>query len=154
MKKTIRESIIIVIVAALMGFVVNALNPRGFKMTADTRQDAFLAKGISLSGAREKLEQGSSLFVDARSPEEFNESHVSGAVNIPAYQGDSLLDDVKNRVTVDDTSREIVVYCSSRDCDSADLVADAIYRAGCRNTLYVMKEGFDGWTEEGYPLDK
>ena len=154
MRRTVKESIIIVIVAALMGFVVNAFNPRGFRMTADTRPDAFQAQEISLSEAREKFQTGSSLFVDARSPEEFNEAHVPGAVNIRAYQGDSLLEDVKAHVTADDLSRGIVVYCSNRDCDSAGLAADAIYRAGSGNTIYVMKEGFDGWTGEGYPLEK
>jgi phage shock protein E len=65
------------------------------------------AKSDQISSINEKIRAGA-LLVDVRSPEEFNQGHLSGALNIPIDHLDDHLD-----AFGDDLDREIVVYCRS-----------------------------------------
>lgn len=58
-------------------------------------------------GAREKVKAGAFL-LDVRSPGEFAEGHLPGAVNVPVQELEATLASLPV-----DRSREIVVYCRS-----------------------------------------
>ncbi len=51
------------------------------------------------------LEEGNYIIVDVRSPEEYKESHIKSAINIPV---DAISENVKL-----DKSKKILVYCKS-----------------------------------------
>lgn len=64
--------------------------------------------GARISGqeARELVESGA-LLVDVRSPEEFADGHIDGAINIPIQQLSGRLGELG------DDDGQIVVYCQS-----------------------------------------
>lgn len=62
---------------------------------------------ITGEGAREKVKAGAFL-LDVRSPGEFAEGHLPGAVNVPVQELEATLASLPV-----DRSREIVVYCRS-----------------------------------------
>lgn len=51
------------------------------------------------------MEENEHIIVDVRTPEEYNESHIEGAINIPHDQINENIDLDKNKI--------IVVYCMS-----------------------------------------
>lgn len=53
------------------------------------------------------IEQGA-LLIDVRTPEEFEDGHIEGAINIPHTQTEALVDAVGS-----DPDRPVVVYCRS-----------------------------------------
>ena len=47
------------------------------------------------------------LLIDVRTPEEYRENHIEGAVNIPVYE----IDNIKNEII--DQNKVILVYCKT-----------------------------------------
>ena len=47
------------------------------------------------------------LLIDVRTPEEYRENHIEGAVNIPVYE----IDNLKNEII--DPNKVILVYCKT-----------------------------------------
>ena len=64
---------------------------------------------VATKTAREAVATGAPL-IDVRSPEEFADGHLDGAINIPVDQVEKRLDEVAALAGVDKT---VVVYCRS-----------------------------------------
>lgn len=57
--------------------------------------------------ATEIYERANALLIDVRTPEEYRENHIEGAVNIPVYE----IDNIKNEII--DPNKVILVYCKT-----------------------------------------
>ena len=57
--------------------------------------------------ATEIYERTNALLIDVRTPEEYRENHIEGAVNIPVYE----IDNIKNEII--DQNKVILVYCKT-----------------------------------------
>ena len=55
-----------------------------------------------------KFQKEGAIIIDVRSPQEFQESHIDGAISIPEYE---IKKEIENKIP--DKSESIVVYCSS-----------------------------------------
>lgn len=78
---------------------------------------------------------GSAFLLDVRTPGEFAEGHIEGAVNIPSYQ-------LKNRMAELPKNKPIIVYCAMgyRAADVARVLTEA---DGFQVKTYV--EGMSEW---------
>jgi len=81
--------------------------------------------------------------VDARTRVEFEESHIAGAINVPAVQ---VLGMLPRRVT--DKHRELVFYCNGPKCTKSQKAARAATDLGYTNIL-EYNEGLPAWTKAG-----
>jgi phage shock protein E len=86
------------------------------------------------------------LLLDVRSPQEFAEGHVAGALNIP-------FNEVRDRVTElgDDKAREVVVYC--RSGKRAGLAEKTLRKLGFTAVLHLTGDML-GWQRDGRPIAK
>jgi cytochrome c oxidase cbb3-type subunit 3 len=84
------------------------------------------------------------ILIDARSPSDWIQFHIPGAVPIPYYDADKL-----DRVPKDGTW--VVAYCACPHHASGEVV-DALRRRGYPNTA-VLDEGILFWRRSGYPLE-
>ena len=82
--------------------------------------------------------------VDVRTPQEFAEGHIEGAVNIPVE-----LPDFMDQVSQLDPNGTYAVYCRSGN-RSQPAVA-GMSSVGI-NGIYELESGTTGWTSEGQPL--
>ena len=82
--------------------------------------------------------------IDVRTPVEFAEGHIIGAVNIPVQQPDFI-----ERVARLDPKSTYAVYCRSGN-RSKSAVAQ-MQGAGVTN-IYELASGTNGWTAEGRAL--
>ena len=57
--------------------------------------------------ATEIYERTTALLIAVRTPEEYRENHIEGAVNIPVYE----IDNIKNEII--DPNKVILVYCKT-----------------------------------------
>jgi rhodanese-related sulfurtransferase len=105
-------------------------------------------KAIKLDFAHKLFKDGIQ-FIDSRSPEEFAEGHIKGAVNIPFYGSENHLN-VINRIN---KLKIVVTYCSSSDCDISTLSADELFKLGFKR-VYIFIGGYDEWTKNNYPITK
>lgn len=79
------------------------------------------------------------IWVDARSNEEFEAGHYSGAIHIDESDWDSGLVVLMDRWL--EAPRPIVIYCGSEDCGSSRRLADRLRQALPEGEIYSLKGG-------------
>ena len=151
MSTILRRIGIILLVSGVVTVVANRLHPRRIPWVQDWSKqvEAQAAKQdikvIPLTVALERFRSGESLFVDARSADHFAKGHISGAVSVPFEQFDELFPVIVDLI---DSGRELVVYCSNRECDDALLLAIELRAMGCSNAVLYI-DGFEVWQTYG-----
>ncbi len=91
---------------------------------------------------------GAALFLDARSPEEYAEGHIAGALNVPF---DEVFKNPALARAVDPKGRPIITYCGGGDCDLSRSLAFSLIDAGFRKVL-VFTGGIPAWRDGGQPM--
>ncbi len=150
-------SLAMLVASAALGLLVNHFSPRGLPifpkpqpeqpaslplpsgllpMTPDQAHAAFAAKA--------------SLFLDARSAQEYDKGHIPGALNLPARSFEARYPDLVERV---EAAPSLVVYCQSIECDEAVEVADRL-RGLVAKPIHVFEQGWGAWQAAGFPQKK
>ena len=75
--------------------------------------------------ATEIYERTNALLIDVRTPEEYRENHIEGAVNIPVYE----IDNLKNEII--DPNKVVLVYCKTGK--SSKIVKQILIQNGYKN---------------------
>ncbi len=163
--KTIRDAILIVIIAAALGFGVNAARVRlsmgGLPLSTpwpDNRKIQKLAVPpsyqpgdslISLEDAYNLFLQKKAIFIDARGQSEYSDGHIKGALNLPFEEWDSYWESVKGNLSPD---TEIVAYCEGLDCELSLFLERELKQQGYKKT-YTFFGGWLTWKDEGLPIE-
>ncbi len=84
------------------------------------------------------------VLLDVRSPEEFQNGHVEGAVNLPHGRI------VERNLADYPIATLFVVYCAGPHCNGADRAAIRLARLG--RPVKKMIGGVEGWKDEGFAL--
>lgn len=95
---------------------------------------------------RAKAKTPDFVVLDVRTPEEFSEGHLSGAVNL-----NSAAPDFQAKLGALDRSKEYLVYCRSGN-RSRNVIA-AMEKLDFNRVLH-MHQGIIGWQQKKYPLVK
>ena len=82
--------------------------------------------------------------VDVRTPEEFAQGHIEGAVNIPVEYADFT-----DQVSQLDADSTYAVYC--RSGNRSQTAVDQMSGVGV-NGIYELESGTNGWAAAGQPL--
>ena len=82
--------------------------------------------------------------VDVRTPEEFAQGHIEGAINIPVEYADFT-----DQVSQLDADGTYAVYCRSGNRSRS--AVDQMSEVGI-NGIYELKSGTNGWAATGQPL--
>ena len=151
MNPTIKRIGVLLLASAVAAVVANSVHPRRIAWVQDwSRQVEAKAaqrriKVVPLSVARQKLQSGDVVFIDARSATEFELGHIPGAVSIPFPSFEEKFAEIG---TLLDSGQELVVYCKNRECDDSLLLATELQAMGCSNlVLYI--DGFELWQKHG-----
>jgi rhodanese-related sulfurtransferase len=97
-----------------------------------------------------KLDTGDSfVLVDALAPMVYAHSHLPGAINLPPVGLDP--EQVLRRIP--DRHAEIIVYCTSPDCDDSIQTARRLQALGYTNVRRYAG-GKNEWRDEGLPLER
>jgi len=103
---------------------------------------------IDLEQTKLLWDEGECIFVDARSPEEYEAGHIPGAINWPLDAFDEYHEKYRDIISPDDC---IVVYCEDESCDfSADLADSLVWEYFQK--VYRFKNGIDEWLSAINPL--
>lgn len=94
---------------------------------------------ISQAALMQRIEAGhEQLILDVRSPEEYAEGHVPGAINIPHDQLNSRVAEIGSH-----KNKEVVLYC--RSGKRAAMAADILHSAGFSKLLHLEGDMY-GWS--------
>jgi len=151
--KTIKESVIIIIIAVIAGFAINLFHPDGFQMVGRQALNYKKILFISTLEARIKYESSSALFVDSRSPGEFEESRIPGALSIPSAPEALSWKRIRQYFPELNKPRELVVYCTGTSCGTSEELARRFIEMGYDRHIYIIRMGIPEWEELGYPVE-
>jgi rhodanese-related sulfurtransferase len=105
---------------------------------------------VSAEELRRKLESGDDfVLVDALAPMVYAHSHLPGAINLPA----SDVDPARVAKRIPDRSTEIVVYCTSPECEDSVVTGARLRELGYTNVTHYAG-GKDEWKALGLPLER
>lgn len=109
-------------------------------------------KGIVVIGLEQlrKMNGDNIYILDARTEDDYKEGHIPGAILFDFYQFEIFADRVLPLI---DPEGDIIVYCSSPLCDSSSFLATELFSMGYFN-IYLYKDGFQKWKNEGLPIEK
>jgi rhodanese-related sulfurtransferase len=97
-----------------------------------------------------KLESADRLvLVDALAPMVYAHSHLPGAINLPPAD----IDPARVARQIPDRATEIVVYCSSPQCDDSVATAKRLQELGYTNVWHYAG-GKNEWRDAGLPLER
>ncbi|MDQ6970404.1 MAG: rhodanese-like domain-containing protein [Mariprofundus sp.] len=114
---------------------------------SETTVDGY--KNTTLQHAYERWQQGATssdpfVFLDVRTPGEFADGHVPGAINIPVQ----VLQERLNEVPKD---KQVYLHCEAGGRSAK--AAKMLLKAGIDN-FENMPAGMRGWRDAGYPVQK
>ena len=102
---------------------------------------------ISFDDLQKKIKAGEKFtLADARSREDYDKSHLPGAISVPA-------EDVRDNAGRLDKNSEIITYCGSFQCPASTMAAKEFMGIGFKNVL-DYKGGIQEWTEKGQPTER
>jgi rhodanese-related sulfurtransferase len=91
--------------------------------------------------------QPATLFVDVRSPADYEVGHVAGAVNLPEEEFEARLPSLLLRM---EQAGAVVVYCKSVDCGKSLWAALRLRQRGLTQTK-IYPGGWNEWSNRGLP---
>jgi rhodanese-related sulfurtransferase len=103
-------------------------------------------KSITKDELKDKLENDEVTLIEVLEEEEFNKSHIAGAINIPLKR---IGTEAEQKFSKND---EIVVYCSDYDCTASPKAAKKLVSLGFKN-VYDYKGGKKEWKEAGLAME-
>ena len=98
---------------------------------------------VTVAEAKALIEEKPDMVIlDVRTPSEYNDGHLEGAINIPVDSLAGSLDELSE----DD---ELLVYCRTGNRSAR---AVGILEDGGFTKIFHMDEGITGWLDAGYPV--
>jgi hypothetical protein len=114
--KMIVQALAILLIASAAGLLVNALRPDGLGLL-EAGQSAVAANRengeIGIKDATELFASGRGLFLDARTPWEFEAGRIQGALSLPPDEFDFLFPELEERLR---SAEALITYCDGERC--------------------------------------
>jgi rhodanese-related sulfurtransferase len=85
------------------------------------------------------------ILADARDVDSFDDTHIPGAIPVPADEVDRLADAY-------DRDMDVITYCGSYQCLASTMAAKEFMKKGFRH-VWDYKGGIKEWTEDGNPVE-
>ncbi|REJ81985.1 MAG: rhodanese-like domain-containing protein [Bacteroidetes bacterium] len=101
---------------------------------------------MDVKSYKEMLDNNKGVLLDVRTPEEFSEGHIPGAINI-----DYNAENFKSEIEKLDKSKQYNVYCRSGRRSAAAM--EMMEQSGF-NKVINLEGGILGWQEAGYEVKK
>ena len=103
-------------------------------------------KTIETEELKKKLDNNEVTLIEVLEEEEYNESHIKGAINIPLKK---ISFEARKKFDKDDN---LVVYCSDEDCTASPTAAEKLKDSGFKN-VWDYEGGKKAWKEAGLPME-
>lgn len=163
-----RQTIILIILSAIIGITANYISPKGIELIGKYRE---ISSGnepiippnaeegdpsfIALDLAELEFNRGEALFVDCREFEEFECGTIPGAINIPFdYLPDEnleqYLDSTLGFIAKD---QRIITFCSGDECDLSLHLARNL-KAFDYTNIFIFFGGAREWENFGLEVER
>jgi rhodanese-related sulfurtransferase len=148
------QALLIILIASLLGMGSNLIRRDRIPFIShktDFVKEEKKGNAITLAEAKERFDNGTGFFVDARSGEDFQRGHILNAYSLPEEVFEERIDEVK--ITFPDSKEfAIIVYCGGEECDASTKLAEQLRQSGYTN-VRVFFDGWNEWVKAGYPVE-
>lgn len=153
MRLAIREALVLLVAAIVLGVVYTAFTHKGVFADSTDSALASLATSapamISRDEARTLFDANTAFFVDARHAFDYKLGHIKGAINIPLNEYDAY----KSVITPLPKDRLIVVYCDGAECNSSIELSSKLFLEGYSN-VKIFFGGWREWESAQFPVER
>lgn len=120
----------------------------GFPVVTDDNTEEILEfKTITVDEAYEVfLNNEDYLFIDVRSEDEYEGSHIEDAINIPVSEIEERLGEIPK-------DKPVIVYCNGSSCNRSGQAASILKENGYKEVFDLIGGGVFEWEEKGYPVE-
>ncbi len=146
---TIKQAAGIALLALILGFSINHIRQDGLSVI-ELQEDLLPQdiqkkelESISIENAQELLKIGKAIFVDLRSKDDFERSHIPKSLNFSSKNIYDLLAFLDQQVS---KQTEIILFGTDREDDTPTETALFLQMTGHEN-VKIMAEGWAGWNE-------
>ena len=93
---------------------------------------------------RSEINNENIILIDIRTPEEYNEGHIEGAININYYSHD-----FSNQISQLDKDKTYYIYCrrGSRSGNALEVFRNLNF-----NEVYDLRNGINSWVNQGFEI--
>lgn len=158
MLKLIVKVLVIGVVSTLLGVLTHRTFLRQslsgeIILRADTQKIKSMVPSlgvITLAEAKQRLDSGTAVFIDARNELLYKDGHLQGAISFPVqdYEKTRSLEKI-----ADLKETKVVVYCSGKDCPDSSTLAGYLAKEGFLD-IEIFEGGWPEWSAAGYPSEK
>lgn len=153
--KEVIHALLIVVLAAAVGLIHNALSADGLPLFSRTPRVAPIEQAAAmeirtttLTEAKALFDRGEAIFIDARPAEAYAEGHIVGAVSLPYDTFEECYPEVADQLPVD---LLLITYCDGTTCAKSAELALLLNQIGYSH-LSVFFGGWTEWKNAGYPV--
>lgn len=149
----IRQTIFILLISVAIGAAMNLTRPDGipfvgsWSMADKLKTDDGTTMSIPLEDARALFVENAAIFLDARTPAEYDQGHIQGAVNLPWNKVDNYFETV---IMTLDPETVVITYCDGKACSLSHDLAGLLKDLGFTR-VKVLVNGWTLWKEQGLP---
>ena len=154
-KTALLQAAVILVIAIILGLVVNTVRKDGIAVMGDWSAEARLTTStgerliVSLSEAEKMFEDKAAVFMDARSKEEYDAGHIQGAISLPWHEVEQQIMGVVERIPPD---RAIITYCDGETCALSKDLALFLKEMGYEK-VRVLVNGWSLWKGAELPVE-
>jgi rhodanese-related sulfurtransferase len=152
-KTAFGQTAALALLAAVLGLIVNQVRSDSIPVLGDWSPEARITLKfgknilIPFEEAKDKFLTGAAVFIDARTPELYQEGHIQGALNLPIAEFDQMAD----KVLMDFPENALIVtYCDGEDCTLSAELALKLKEIGYEN-VRVLHNGWSVWESHHLP---
>ncbi|WP_052747841.1 rhodanese-like domain-containing protein [Geoglobus ahangari] len=128
--------------------IITSILVAGCIQNAGNKNEENRYKDITVDEAYRMIEEhaGNSSFViiDVRTPKEYEEGHIPGAINIDVFGRN-----FRKKLEELDLNKTYLVYCKTGF--KSKIACETMVRMGFRH-VYNMEGGIEAWMKKGYPV--
>ena len=103
---------------------------------------------ISVAEARGMLGSGQVTFIDARPIHAYAQAHVPGALSLPAYEAEGLLEMQSLPIPPDG---RVITYCEGGRCEQSEYLSSVLSERGVCREILVLDGGWQAWLAADAP---
>ena len=148
------QTLALALLAVVLGLFANQVRSDFIPLLGDWSPEARITLKfgknilIPFDKAKDRFHTGSAVFIDARTPDLYQEGHIQGARNMPVAEFDQLADKVLMEFPEDTL---FVTYCDGEDCDLSGQLALKLKQIGYEN-VRVLHNGWTVWKNHQLPF--
>ena len=162
LRKGCKESLLIIITAGFLAFGLNlvrqtpvdlrghTLIPMEPNTLVDNQEVLAGVQEITLDDAIDRFRQGTALFIDARSTDDFRKGHIDGAINIPETNFEEYIGPF---MAANASDTLLITYCEGKNCQLSQKLAEKLILSGFDNVFH-LEDGWGEWTRNDLPIGK